>query len=124
LRRLPSSLRHRKRYIAFRLIAFKDDFNPDKRDVALKILENLISLFGETGSAHSGVWLEYFNGEYGIVKCNSVALDKVKMAITLLNEMDGVRVLPVILGVSGTIKKCKIKYLEVFKNAITTDGIR
>ncbi len=86
-------------------------------------MDSMISLFGEIGSSHAGVWVEYFDGEYGIVRCHNKSLEKVKIALSLIDEIGGERVLPLILGVSGTIKKCRTKYLEVFKNANTTNGL-
>jgi len=83
----------------------------------------MLSLFGEVGSAHAGIWVEYFDGEYGIVRCNTKSLEMVKVALTLIDEVQGERVLPLILGVSGTIKKCKTKYMEVFRYADTADGV-
>ncbi len=121
MKRLPPSLRHRKRYIAFRLIGHRSDL--DKREIALKLMDSMISLFGEVGSSHAGVWVEYFNGEYGIVRCYNKSLEKVKIALSLIDEIEGEKVLPLILGVSGTIKKCRTKYLEVFKDANTTNGL-
>ena len=121
MRRLPPSLRHRKRYIAFRLIGLS---NPaERKEIALKLMDSMLSLFGEVGSSHAGIWIEYFDGEFGIARCYNQALEKVKIALTLINEVNGERVLPLILGVSGTIKKCKEKYMEVFKDANTTDGL-
>ncbi|MFP3909461.1 MAG: Rpp14/Pop5 family protein [Halobacteriota archaeon] len=121
---LPPVLRERKRYIAFRLI-FNSDIPElenssisqktqiETRDLALAIWSNLISLFGDYHSSYSGMWLEEFKEEYGILRCYSHAVDKIKVALTLTGRVSGVDVIPVILGVSGTIKKCKSKYLEV-----------
>jgi ribonuclease P/MRP protein subunit POP5 len=121
VKRLPPSIRHRKRYIAFRLIGLN---NPaDRKEIALKLMDSMLSLFGEVGSSHAGIWIEYFNGELGIVRCNREATERVKIALTLIDEVNGEKVLPLILGVSGTIRKCKRKYMEVFKNANTTDGL-
>jgi len=86
-------------------------------------MDSMISLFGEVGSSYAGIWVEYFDGEYGIVRCYNKALEKVKIALSLINEIEGEKVLPLIIGVSGTIKKCKTKYLEVFKDANTTNGL-
>ena len=121
MKRLPPSLRHRKRYIAFRLIGLS---NPvERKEIALKLTDSMLSLFGEVGSSHAGIWVEYFSGGYGIVRCYNEALEKVKIALTLIDEIHGERVLPLILGVSGTIKKCKAKYMEVYKDANTTNGL-
>jgi ribonuclease P/MRP protein subunit POP5 len=117
---LPPALRKRKRYIAFRLIA---NGELEAKEVVLAIRENIISLFGEYFSTHSGIWLEYFDGKHGILKCYHTALEKVKVAITLMGKIGEKEVIPIILGVSGTIKRCR-KYLEVLRNASTTDGLR
>mgnify|MGYP000176751328 CR=1 FL=1 len=41
------------------------------------------------------------------------ALDKVVIALTLLKKVGNAKVVPLTLGVSGTIKRCRKKYLEV-----------
>jgi ribonuclease P/MRP protein subunit POP5 len=125
LRKVPPSLRHRKRYIAFRLIGLSNSTRDDEtaKEIARKLMENILSLFGEMGGIHSGVWVEHWEGECGIVRCYLASLEKVKIAITLIDEIKGVKVLPVILGVSGTIKRCKTKYLEVCKDADTANGL-
>ncbi|HDD35930.1 MAG TPA: ribonuclease P [Archaeoglobus veneficus] len=107
---LPPALRRRKRYIAFRIIA-KRKF--EQKEVVDALMDSLIKTFGELGSANTGVWIEYFDGERGIVRCYNDAIDKVKVALTLINRIGDVRVIPLTLGVSGTIKRCKKKYLEV-----------
>lgn len=107
---LPPALRRRKRYIAFRIIA-KRKF--EQKEVVDALMDSLIKTFGELGSANTGVWIEYFDGERGIVRCYNDAIDKVKVALTLINQIGDIRVIPLTLGVSGTIKRCKKKYLEV-----------
>lgn len=106
---LPPSLRSRKRYIAFRIIAEK---KIDERSLSRALSEKMLSLFGECFAA-SGLRLEAFDGERGIVRCYREALDKVMVALTLMTHVGGVRVIPLTLGVSGTIKRCKRKYLGV-----------
>jgi len=107
---LPPSLRSRKRYIAFRLIAEK---NIDVRQLSTSLTENMLSLFGECFAAGSNVRIEQFDGERGIIRCNMEALDKVLIAFTLLKKVGNAKVVPLTLGVSGTIKRCRKKYLEV-----------
>ncbi len=106
---LPPSLRSRKRYIAFRIIA---DGRVDERMVSRAVIDSMISVFGESFAAGSGLKLEYFDGDKGILRCYREALEKTIIAFTLLNRVGGVRVIPLTLGVSGTIKGCK-RYLEV-----------
>ncbi|RLI70817.1 ribonuclease P [Archaeoglobales archaeon] len=106
---LPPALKRRKRYIAFRIIAERKF---DQRQIVSAVIDSLIKTFGEFGSANTGVWIEHFDGEKGIIRCYNEAIDKVKVALTLINRIGDVRVIPLTLGVSGTIKKCK-RYLEV-----------
>jgi len=118
---LPPVLRRKKRYIAFQLIA---DKRVNERDFLAVMWKVLLSLFGELKSAHTGIWLEYFDGEFGILRCNREMVDNVKVALTLITKVGEVNVIPKILGVSGTIKRCKKKYLEVLKHASPPDGLR
>ncbi|HIP62953.1 MAG TPA: ribonuclease P [Archaeoglobus profundus] len=118
---LPPALKKKKRYIAFQLIG---DKRVNEKDFLAVIWKVLISIFGELKSAHAGIWLEYFDGEFGILRCNREMVDNVKVALTLITKIGDVNVIPKILGVSGTIKRCKKKYLEVLKHASPSDGLR
>jgi len=133
LKGLPPSLKKKKRYIAFRLIS-ESEISTEKenevsggnfevKDVAVAILHNLLSLFGDYCSMNTGVWVEEFNNGYGILRCNNDELDKVKVALTLTGRVNGVDVIPVILGISGTLKKCRSKYIGGVKNAHAANGL-
>ncbi len=107
---LPPSLKSRKRYIAFKLIAQE---RVDEKMLSKALMDNMLSLFGECFAAKSNVKLEQFDGERGIIRCSREALDKVMIALTLLNRVGDVEVVPLTIGVSGTIRSCRRKYLEV-----------
>ena len=106
---LPPSLKPKKRYIAFKILSERE-ISQDKFLKAL--LSNMLNLFGECFAAKSDISIEYFNDGKGIVRCNKEALDKVIIALTLINSVEDIKVVPLTLGVSGTIKRCKRKYLE------------
>lgn len=76
-------------------------------------MDSMLSLFGECFAAGSGIRLEYFDGQKGMIRCHREALEKVMVALTLIDSVGECRVTPLTLGVSGTIKRCKKKYLEV-----------
>jgi len=120
MKKLPPALRKRKRYIAFEIIAIK---KINSKDLIVAIRESLLSLFGDYFSADAEIWLEYFNGRQGILRCNHTALNKVKIALTLVGKVKDCKVIPLILGVSGTIKKCKRKYLRGVGNASSSNRI-
>lgn len=109
MRGLPTSLRDRKRYIAFKIICEKE---VDGQMFAKALEDKVVELFGEIALADCKISLEYFSNCKGIIKCKRENVDKVLMALTLLTEIDGFKVLPITVGTSGTIRKCK-KYLEV-----------
>ena len=117
---LPPALKRKKRYIAFELICEQE---LDEKEFLSALWNSMLSLFGEIGSSHCGIWLEYFDGRRGILRCYRDALNKVKVALTLISSVGEVEVIPKILGVSGTIKKCKKKYLEVLRDASASDGL-
>jgi len=125
---IPPAIRKRKRYIAFRLIMDSDieqweespnipgiggtgDINA--RGIALAVWQSLVSLFGDYYSGGAEIWVEEYNSGYGILRCSNDGLDKVKVALTLTNRINGCNVIPVILGISGNIRKCRSKYMEV-----------
>ncbi|MBO8178875.1 MAG: ribonuclease P [Archaeoglobus sp.] len=106
---LPPSLRSRKRYIAFRIIAEK---KIDERSLSRALSEKMLGLFGECFAA-SGLRVVSFDGEKGIIRCYREALEMVMVALTLMTSVGDVKVTPLTIGVSGTIKRCRRKYLEV-----------
>ncbi len=117
----PPSLKRKKRYIAFELIS-EDRING--REFMNEVTKTMLAVFGELNSAHSDIWLEYFNGRHGILRCNREALDKIKFVLNLINRVGNTKIVTRILGVSGTIRRCKKKYLEVLRNASSSNGIR
>jgi len=107
---LPPSLRSRKRYIAFKLLCEK---RVDGKMLYKALLDSMLSLFGECNTAGSNIKLEEFDGFRGIIKCNRDALSKVIIAFTLINKVDNLEIVPLTVGVSGTIRKCRKKFMEV-----------
>ncbi|MCS7130006.1 MAG: ribonuclease P [Archaeoglobaceae archaeon] len=107
--KLPPSMRSRKRYIAFRLISEK---SVDEKAIAEAMVRNIATLFGEVSAVECGLKLEKFDGEKGIVRCNLEALEKVMIALTLIDKIGEGNVALLTLGMSGTLRGCK-KKLEV-----------
>ena len=118
MRNLPPSLRKRRRYVAFKLIS---EENVEREDFVKTLWDSMLSLFGEfDGEVFK---LIRFKHNTGIVVCCHKNLNKLKIALTLIDRVGEIRVLPLILGVSGTLKRCRKKYLEVLKDANSADGI-
>ncbi|MDK2875748.1 MAG: ribonuclease protein subunit [Archaeoglobaceae archaeon] len=100
-------MRSRKRYIAFKLI---NTGRIDEKAVSEAMIRNLTALFGEVFAMESGLRLEKFDGEKGIVRCNLEALDRVMIALTLIDRIGDESVAVLTLGVSGTLKRCRRKW--------------
>ncbi len=115
---LPPSLRKRKRYIAFQIISARPVDVDGVREV---LSSSLLKLYGALESP-SAKLIEFRDGK-GMIVCPHDELNKVKIALTLIKKIDGQDVIPVILGVAGTIKSCRKKYLEVLENANSANGI-
>ncbi|MCS7121482.1 MAG: ribonuclease P [Archaeoglobaceae archaeon] len=110
MRGLPPSLRSRKRYIAFKVVC---EVEVDGKMIEKALEAKMAELFGDIALAESKISLEYFNDNKGILGCERKSFDKVLIALTFLTEINGFKVLPITVGASGNVRKCKKKYLEV-----------
>jgi len=108
---LPPTLRSRKRYIAFQVLA-EDKINSN--DVFGAIWHSLLNFLGEYGVANAGVWISKANyneaKQLGIIRCNHVSVEHVRASLALVNRIGDSRAIVKALGVSGTIKAAKKKF--------------
>lgn len=109
---LPPTLREKKRYLAFEIISEKP---VAFENVVEAFWSSLLSLLGELGTAHTGVWFVRDawdeKRQRGLVRCDHVQVDNVRVALAMINEVDGTRVVPHSLGVSGTMEGARKKFL-------------
>lgn len=110
---LLPSLKEKKRYLAFEVIAEKFD----KARAQSLIEQECLKFMGEFGIAKSGflVMNDCWNKNKGIIKVNPKYLDETKMAIGLIKG----NLIVNVIGVSGTLNKTKQKFIqkEEMKNA-------
>jgi len=110
---LPPTLREKHRYIAFQLVgerAFKKD------EVKRAIWEASLSTLGVLGSARAKPWFIGFDerSQTGIVRVDRKHVEELRFALTLVTEIKGSRAIFRTLGVSGTIKRLKRKFLAEY----------
>jgi len=108
---LPPTLRDKNRYIAFQLVGER----PFKRDEVKKtIWEASLSTLGILGSAKAKPWFIKFDekSQTGIVRVDRKHVEELRFALTLVTEIKGSKAIFRTLGVSGTIKRLNIKFLE------------
>ncbi len=109
MKRLPPSLRKKRRYLAFDVMSTgkigRDDFISDLRLASQ-------SLLGDVGASQCDLWLIDFDGHRGILRC---ARDKTTLAravLATINKVGRASVGARVLGISGTIKGATEKFIE------------
>ena len=106
---LLSSLRERKRYMAFEIMSEQSlgDYSSVKEDLTAQTVQFL----GEFGAAEAGVWFidEKWNVKHqrGIMRVNNTSVDKLKTAFALVEKLNNQRVMIRSLGVSGMLNKAE-----------------
>ncbi len=108
---LPSSLREKKRYVAFRTCSEQ----PLKREEVVRAIWNeVLAFFGENAASEINLWVMNFEeaSQKGFLVCSHREVGKVKAALALVSMVNGKKVFLQTLGVSGTIKALKRKFLN------------
>jgi len=105
---IPKTLRGKKRFIAVRFLAEKP---LDFRSVIDSILFHHQSLFGAAGVAKARLSVVWFDSatQAAIVRCSADALLDSKAGLVLLSKIGNTPVIPVLMGVSGSLSKLKSK---------------
>jgi len=113
-RLLSPTLRPKKRYIAFQVIAENGQkFTFD--EIANVIWHALAEFAGEINAALSRMWVmkDLWEEERmtGVIRCSHTAVELVRSALVLIDRIGDTRVAFLILGVSGTVKGVRRKFL-------------
>lgn len=110
---LPSTLRAKKRYIAFQVMSEKKIL---ANDIFSGIWHSMLNFLGEYGVAKAGVWLlkTTYNEEkqLGLIKCNHDSVEHVRTGLAMMQRIGDSRVIVKVLGVSGTIKAAQKKFFD------------
>lgn len=106
---LPSSLRERKRYLAVEVFSER---GVNRSSFLRELRRSIASLFGDAGLSRTGVALLYFDGTCGVVRCAPEEIWAVRAGIAAITEINGVRVAVRVMGVGGTVRSVREKYIE------------
>ncbi|AEF96083.1 Rpp14/Pop5 family protein [Methanotorris igneus] len=110
LKTLPPTLRDKKRYLVFEII-YEDELSESE---IINIIRNAtINYYGVWGTSKSNPWLVYYDFPYGILRCRHTEVDYVRSALIFVKEYKNKPINIVVLGVSGTVRKAKIKFLGI-----------
>jgi ribonuclease P/MRP protein subunit POP5 len=106
-----SPKRIKRRYIAFRILGERSF---TLREVMEGIQAELLRLYGEYGAAKADLRpIEYDERDLiGILRCSRSSLIEVRAALTAITEISGRPAAFHCLGVSGTLKSLRRKFLR------------
>jgi len=102
--------RVRRRYLALKIMG--EQFI-EKEDLIRALWDAVLQLFGEYGASCVNLSLIGYEaeGNYAILRCSHGALDMVRASIASMTEIKGKPVAIHVLGVSGTLKSLRKKFL-------------
>jgi len=111
---LPPTMRPAKRYIAFEVISE----NPVQYgELVNSIWTSAISFLGEFGSSELNMWFVHNlydeKTQKGLIKCSHDSVERVRTALSLIQIISESRAVVKIMGVTGTIKSARTKYLSI-----------
>lgn len=109
MKRLLPALKEKNRYIVFETVSNKKlSFKEVKGTILTAILKFLGQL--ETAKANP-LLLDDWRLNKGILKVNNKYLNKVKTALILINKIGNKLSYVKVIGISGTIKKARLKFM-------------
>ncbi len=114
MKRLKASERKKKRYIGFFI---HSEGEVDSKEFLREFFKVMRDFFGENLCSEMNPVLIYFKRNIGIIRCEHRYVDYIKVGLLLINKIGDRRVLCSTVGVSGTIKSLKSKYLNKIKFA-------
>jgi ribonuclease P/MRP protein subunit POP5 len=110
---LPPSLRSQKRYIVFEVISEQAVVY---NEIVATIWNSMLSFLGELGSSSAKVWFIHNiyddKNQRGVIKCSHDSVEHVRTALSLVQIIGETKCVVKIIGVTGTIKSAKAKYLS------------
>ncbi|MEE9474090.1 MAG: Rpp14/Pop5 family protein [Candidatus Hydrothermarchaeaceae archaeon] len=111
MKRLPPTLREKKRYVAFKV---GSDEPIKKEEITRAVWIQALSLLGEIQTSSLGIRVLYYSesAQEGFLVCRNEDLWKVEAVLVLIGEINEKRVHVCVRGVSGTIKALKRKFLN------------
>ena len=103
---IPPTLRGKKRYVKFKLLC---NARLGERGVWNSVSGTFSSVFGSAGMAEQRLWLVRWFAEKneGIIRCALSREESVKAGLLFIQKVGADSVIPLVLKVSGSVKKLK-----------------
>ncbi|ATZ60641.1 MAG: Rpp14/Pop5 family protein [Methanosarcinales archaeon Met12] len=116
---LPSSLRERKRYLAFEVTSTGE---VNRRELIDELWAAARSLIGDVGTSQCDLWLLDFDGRFGILRCARDKTATARAVLAIIDRVGKIRVGIAVLGTSGTIKSATEKFIQ--RGSIPKDTVK
>lgn len=109
LKPLLPTLKEKKRYLVYEVISDKRI----KLDISKKILTHVKSCMGVFDAAEAGVQAIIYDvdKQRGVLRVSTNFVDKLKVSLALMNELDDEEIIVRSVGVSGILKKAKDRFV-------------
>ena len=109
---LPPSLRSHKRYVISEIIS---DNPITYSDLVNTIWNSMLNFLGELESSEAMIWsiqnLYDEKSQKGVIKCRHDFVESIRAILSLIQTAGETKVIIKVLGVTGTIKSARNKYL-------------
>ena len=111
-KKLPPSLRTKRRYIIFEIVAEQP---LEYGDFINALWGSALEFLGESAASEARLWIIQNlydpKNRRGVIRCKHDSVEQVRAALTMIQMIGETKALIKILGVTGTIKSAKMKYL-------------
>jgi ribonuclease P/MRP protein subunit POP5 len=108
---LPSSLRGRRRYIAYEVVSEEKVLIDDLMNT---IWHTVLNFLGEHGTSKTDMWIAKDtydeNKQMGLIRCSHDNVEQIRASLALIERIGDVRVVFKVLGISGTMNAAKMKF--------------
>lgn len=108
MKTLPT-LRDKKRYIAFEINSTN---KIHRQELVNALFDSIISLFGDVGASSINPALMTFDGKFGIIRCLREKTMETRAGLACINNIHGMGISILVLGISGTIKGATEKFIQ------------
>ncbi|MBI2578240.1 MAG: ribonuclease P protein component 2 [Candidatus Aenigmarchaeota archaeon] len=110
---LPPSMRSQKRYVVFEIISEHKVAYPD---IVTAVWANMLGFLGEAAASEAKIWniknLYDESQQKGVIRCAHDRVEHIRTVLSLMQIIGESRCVVRVVGVTGTIKAARNKYLS------------
>jgi ribonuclease P/MRP protein subunit POP5 len=111
-KQLPPSLRDIKRYVVFEIIT---ENHVNYKDFVEALWTSVSNFLGEAQASRAKIWViqNLFDekSKKGVIRCSHTYVEHTRVVLSLIQFVGEARATIRVMGVTGTIKSARIKYM-------------